>query len=257
MIDVEGVTLIRDSRTILSDVSWHVRRGEHWALLGANGAGKTTLLKIVCGTLWPTEGTVRVLGADYGEVDLRDLRRKIGWFSTALESRINRRESARDLVASGKFATLGLQFDRPGRADYARAEDLLEFMDCAIVARQRFETLSQGERQKVLLCRALMADPTLLILDEPCTGLDVASRERLLDSIEKLARRRNGPTLVLVTHHVEEIFLAIGNVLVLAGGRVVASGEKHEVLTRRVLSDALGVALNVTHRNGRYWMRLA
>jgi iron complex transport system ATP-binding protein len=256
MIDLERISFLRDSRTILADVTWRVADGEHWALVGANGAGKTTLLEIVCGVTWPTEGRVNVLGAEYGDVDLRKLRRDIGWFSTALEQKIGRREVVRDLVTSGKFATLGLVFDRPSRADYARADELLEFMDCTLVARQRFETLSQGERQKVLICRALMPGPRLLVLDEPCTGLDVASRERLLESIEKLARRRDGPTLIMVTHHIEEIVPAVGQVLVLAEGRVVAQGAKSKVLTGRVLAPALGAPVKVTCRNGRYWVHL-
>ena len=254
MIDLSDVTFERDGRTILGGMSWHVERGEHWALVGANGAGKTTLLEIVCGTLWPTSGRVRVLGEEYGEVDLRAHRRRIGWFSTALERKIGRRETVRDLVASGRFATLGLVFDRPSRADRRRADELLEFLDASLVADQPFETLSQGERQKALLCRALMAEPELLVLDEPCTGLDVASRERLLTSIERLAGERGGPTLVLVTHHVEEIVPAIACVLLLAEGRVAAAGAKSEVLRGPVLSRALGVPVGVTHRKGRYWL---
>ena len=256
MIELTDVTFLRDGRTILDGVTWRVRRGEHWALVGANGAGKTTLLSIVCGYLWPTDGRVRVLDADYGTVDLRDLRRRIGWFSSALETKIDRRETVRDLVTSGKFATLGLMFDRPTRADYARADELLEFLDCSLVARQRFETLSQGERQKALLCRALMPEPELLILDEPCTGLDVASRERFLASEEKLARRRGGPTLVMVTHHIEEIVSSMDRVLVLNRGRVAAQGPKAEVLTSSVLGPALGVPVKVTRRGDRYWVHL-
>ena len=256
MIELRGVTFLRDQRTLLADVSWHVRPGGHWAVVGANGAGKTTLLSIVCGYLWPTEGSVRVLGADYGSVDLRELRRRIGWFSTALEQKIDRREAVRDLVTSGKFATLGLMFDHPTPADYRRADELLDFMDCRLVADQRFETLSQGERQKVLLCRALMPEPDLLILDEPCTGLDVASRERLLASVEKLCRRRGGPTLVMVTHHIEEIVPSIERVLVLKEGRVAAQGEKADVLRAAVLGPALGTDIKVTRRRDRYWVHL-
>jgi iron complex transport system ATP-binding protein len=256
MIDLDSVSFVRDGRTILSQVSWHVDRGQHWALVGANGAGKTTLLEIVCGTQWPTEGHVHVLGEDYGDIDLRDHRRRIGWFSTALEQKISRREAVRDLVTSGKFATLGLVFDRPSRGDYRRADELLEFMDATVVARQRFDTLSQGERQKVLLCRALMAEPELLILDEPCTGLDVASRERFLESVDRLAGRRGGPGLIVVTHHVEEIVPAVSHVLVLARGRVAACGPKAEVLRSKVLSQALGVSVRVSHRKDRYWLSL-
>ena len=256
MIELHNITLVRDSRTILKDVSWQVRDGEHWALVGANGAGKTTLLQVVCGHLWPTEGEVRVLGEHYGETDLRHLRREIGWFSTALEQRINPREVVRGLVTSGKFATLGLVFDRPTRGDYARADELLEFMDCRMVAGQKFSTLSQGERQKVLICRALMPEPKLLILDEPCTGLDLASRERLLESIDRLGRKRGGPTLIMVTHHIEEITPTFDNVLLLRDGRAVAQGPKSEVLTAAVLGQALGVKLNVRRSKGRFWVNL-
>ncbi|NLX58105.1 MAG: ABC transporter ATP-binding protein [Phycisphaerae bacterium] len=257
MIDLNGITLIRDHRTILRNVSWRVRDGEHWALVGANGAGKTTLLQVVCGTLWPTEGDVRVLGRRYGETDLRRLRREIGWFSAALEPRISPREPVRDLVASGKFATLGLVFDRPTAADRRRAGELLDVMGCSHVAGQAFGTLSQGERQKALLCRALMPDPRLLILDEPCTGLDLAARERLLDSVERLGRLRDqGPTLIMVTHHIEEITPAFSRVLLLRDGSVAAQGRKADVLTAPLLSDALGVRLSVRRAAGRFWVSL-
>ncbi|MBN2583514.1 MAG: ABC transporter ATP-binding protein [Planctomycetes bacterium] len=256
MIELSDITLIRDNRTILKNVSWRVRDGRHWALVGANGAGKTTLLQVVCGTLWPTEGDVRVLGERYGETDLRDLRREIGWFSAALEQRISPREVVRDLVASGKFATLGLVFDRPTRRDRARADELLEFMGCSHVARQTFGTLSQGERQKALICRALMPDPRLLILDEPCTGLDLAARERLLDSVDRLGRRRGGPTMIMVTHHIEEITPAFGHVLLLKDGQVAAQGPKADVLTAAALGKALGVRLSVRRSKGRFWVTL-
>jgi len=257
MIELDDITLIRDQRTILRNISWRVRDGEHWALVGANGAGKTSLLQVVCGTLWPTEGHVRVLGRRYGETDLRRLRRQIGWFSAALEPRINPKEPVRDLVASGKFATLGLVFDRPTPADRRRAAELLDVMGCSHVAGQAFGTLSQGERQKVLLCRALMPDPRLLILDEPCTGLDLAARERLLDSVEHLGRLGDrGPTLIMVTHHIEEITPAFRCVLLLRDGSVVAQGPKTDVLTAPLLGDALGVHLSVRRAAGRFWVPL-
>lgn len=252
IIDIENVTVERNGRAILRDVSWRVRRGEHWALVGANGAGKTTLLQVVCGTLWPTRGTVTVLGERYGGVDLRELRRRIGWFSSSLEPKVNPREPVSDLVASGRFATLGLQWDRPTPDDYARADRLLDLFEAEHVAHQAFATLSQGERQKALLCRALVADPPLVVLDEPCTGLDLAARERLLAGIERLARTGDGPTLVLVTHHVEEIVPAIKHTLLLADGRVAASGPNDAVLTGPVLGETLGVPLEVERRGGRF-----
>jgi iron complex transport system ATP-binding protein len=256
MIELRHVSFERDDRLILDDVSWHVRDREHWAIVGANGAGKTTLLQLVCGALWPTSGEVYVLGRHYGQVDLRELRKRIGWFSAALERQVSPSDLPRNLVVSGKFASIGLQFDRPTAADYRRADELLDFLGCAAIARQAFATLSQGERQKVLLCRALMPRPDLLILDEPCTGLDLASRERLLESIEKLGRDSRGPTLLMVTHHIEEIVPAVARTLLLKDGRIAAQGPKDEVLRGPVLSAALGVTVHVRQARDRFWVRL-
>jgi ABC-type molybdenum transport system, ATPase component/photorepair protein PhrA len=256
VIDVRGVVWERDGRRILDHVDWTVRQGEHWALLGRNGSGKTTLLSMITGYIWPMRGRVSVLGHRYGTVDLRELRRRIGWVSSALQERVHPREVAGNLVVSGLHAATGLF--RPAAPEHkAKALEIMETLGCAHVARREYRTCSHGEKQMLLIARALMASPELLILDEPCTGLDFVARQGLLDGVAALARRADAPTILYVTHHVEEIFPELTHALLLRDGRVVARGLAREVLTAERLSDMYGVPVTVHRHHGRTWLTLA
>jgi iron complex transport system ATP-binding protein len=255
VLELSDVTLFRGERVILRDVSWRVEPGEHWAVLGANGSGKTTLLRTAIGYLWPSRGGVSLLGEPLGEVELAPLRRQVGWVSSALHDWVRPHERALAVVLSGRFGTIGL-YDEVTGEDVDQAHVLLADLDCRGLAESPWGVLSQGEQQKVMIARALLGRPRLLILDEPCAGLDLAAREALLVGVEQLAHRPDAPTLVLVTHHIEEITHAFTHALVLQGGRALAQGPKEEVLTGPVLSDAFGVPVRVHHVDGRFWPRV-
>jgi iron complex transport system ATP-binding protein len=251
ILEVSGLTVARGTTIILRGVNWRVRRGEHWAILGSNGSGKTSLLKSLTGYLSPTAGEISLLGRRYGETDWRELRFLVGLVTSALQASIPAAEPALETVVSGKYAQLDL-WARPTRADRAAARRWLRFVGAAPLAQREWLFLSQGERQRVLIARALMARPQLLILDEPCAGLDPVAREEFLRYLEALARRRGGPALVLVTHHVEEVTPAFTHALLLRGGAVFAAGPKTRVVTARALSGAFGARVSVGRQGGRY-----
>jgi iron complex transport system ATP-binding protein len=251
ILEVSGLRVERGTTTLLRDVSWRVARGEHWAILGANGCGKTSLLKALAGYLAPTAGAIAVLGRRYGDTDWRDLRLQIGLVTSALQSSIPPAEPALETVVSGRYAQLDL-WARPTRAEFAAGRRWLRFVGGAPLAAREWAYLSQGERQRVLIARSLIARPRLLILDEPCAGLDPVAREEFLRFLESLARRPRGPALILVTHHVEEITPAFTHALVLCAGEVFASGPKRRVVTTRTLSGAFGARVRVAEKGGRY-----
>lgn len=252
ILELAGVTLVRDGATLLDGIDWSVAAGEHWVILGPNGSGKTTLLQVAAGYEHPTCGSVRVLGGTFGRVDLRELRRAIGWVSPALAQQLHLRDTTLDIVVSGRFASIGLFFESPTSDDRSRAAELLEIMGCTHVMERPFGVLSQGEQQRVLVARALMADPRLLVLDEPTAGLDIAAREDLLAALDVLTHAPGGPTVLFVTHHLEEIAPGLTHALLLCGGRVVACGPKGDVVTAELVSTAMGVAVEVLARNGRF-----
>lgn len=233
VLSLQHITLYRGSNIILDDISWQILEGEHWALIGPNGCGKTTLLNIVSGNLWPSDGQVAVLGEQFGKTDLRELKKKIGWVTTFLSERIPGREPAEEVVLSGKYASFGL-YEEITLADREKARSLLEFLECSYVAQRQFRIISQGERQKVLIARALMADPVLLVLDEPCTGLDVKARRNLLASVSRICREKEH-TVIYVTHHLEEIIPEITHVLMIKSGKVFAKEETQTVLTKQTI----------------------
>jgi len=254
ILEVTGLRVERGRTTILDGVAWSVHRGEHWVILGANGSGKTSLLKTLTGFLTPTAGEIAVLGQRYGDSDWRALQLHIGVVTSMFAAAIPLAETALDTVMSGKYAQLDL-WKTTTRADRAEAMRLLRLVDAAPLARREWVHFSQGERQRVLIARALMARPKLLILDEPCAGLDPVAREHFLGLLDRLARRRSAPCLVLVTHHVEEITPAFTHALLLRSGRVVASGPRRALLTSRRLSAAFGHPLRVVREGSR--LRLA
>lgn len=256
IIDLHDVTWTQGIHTLLNGVNWTVRPGEHWALLGLNGSGKTTLLNMITGYLWPTTGSISVLGERYGEVDLREMRKSIGWVSSSLQEKLYGTDRTQNVVISGKHATIGL-YDHLTEQDTVRAGELMKQLGCFHLWDREYRTCSQGEKQKLLIARALMADPRVLILDEPCNGLDLFSRERLLDSIRELALSEEMPTLIYVTHHTEEILPVFSHTLLLRRGQVVQSGLTSEVLTAGVLSDFFESEVIVERHGERVYVRAA
>ena len=252
---MDGITVDRDIR-ILADVTWNVRSGEQWAVIGPNGSGKTSLLSILVGYLAPTEGTVTICGQTYGEVDLRELRKRFGLVSSSIRQAIEPAEPADEVVISGRDAIINY-WGVPSTAEKRRARVILKKVEGLHLADRPWQYLSQGERQRVLIGRALMADLDLLILDEPCAGLDPVARETFLGFVQRLVRSSGAPTVILVTHHVEEIPPAFTHVLVLRGGRVLISGRKRDVLRDDVLSVAFGTRIRLNRHRGRYSMKVA
>ena len=248
-----AVRLVRDGKTILDDISWEVRPDERWVVLGANGSGKTSLVRIASLYLHPSSGTVEVLGATLGRIDVRAHRRRIGLVSSSFTDLLRPTLTAADIVMTAKHAALEPWWHSYDDADRARALSLLDRFGCAPLADRVFATLSSGERQRVQLARTLMADPGLLLLDEPTAGLDLGGREDLVRRLAGLARDSSTPATVLVTHHVEEIPAGFGHVLLLREGRVLAAGPISEVLTAGALGECFGVALHLEHRDGRWW----
>jgi iron complex transport system ATP-binding protein len=251
ILSVDKLRIERAGTVILDDVNWRVRCGEHWVILGANGSGKTSLLSALTGYLMPTAGEVSLLGETYGQSDWRELRKKIGLVSSSVRQMMADGEPALETVASGKCAMIDF-WGRVSRAERATASRLLKQVECAYLADRPWSVLSQGERQRVLVARALMARPRVLILDEPCAGLDPAAREHFLQFLQRLGAQKGSPTLVLVTHHVEEIMPVFSRVLILKGGRVLASGNKSSVLDSKNFSRAFGVRMTLQRTGRRY-----
>ena len=251
VLAVCGLHIRRGKTTILRSVSWSVERGQHWVILGANGSGKTSLLSALTGYLTPSGGEIAVLGRRYGETDWRELRKQIGLVSSFVRQMMHESEPALETIVSGKHAMIDFR-GRITRADRARASRVLKQIECDYLAERPWAFLSQGERQRVLIGRALMARPPVLILDEPCAGLDPVAREHFLQFLDRLGRKRSAPTLVLVTHHVEEIMPVFSHALLLKAGNVLATGRKRRVLRSGLLSDAFESPVNLRAANGRY-----
>jgi len=236
IIELKNVSVLRNSEYILKDINWSIKKGENWAMLGLNGAGKTTIMDLLNGYIFPSKGTLNVLGKTVGKYDMRELRKSIGWVSTAIQEKFYGYESAEDIVLSGKFASVRL-FDEPTDEDREFASYLLDKLSILSLAKRHYGTLSQGEKQRVLIARAMMPRPSLLILDEPCTGLDLIAREQLLDMIGKLSEDKGSPTLIYVTHHTEEILPTFTHTLLLRRGEIHSKGVTKDILTEDNLSD--------------------
>jgi iron complex transport system ATP-binding protein len=255
VVGLAGVGVRRDGRWILDGVDWTVRAGERWAIVGPNGSGKTTLLRIAATYLWPSRGSVDILGAPIGMVDARELRRRIGFVSAALTAEIDGRLVAADIVMSARHAALAPWWDAYSRDDAKQAERALERLGLAGLEDRTFATLSSGERQRVLIARTLMTEPELILLDEPAAGLDLGAREALVERIAGLAADPSVPAMALVTHHLEEIPAGFDRAIVLSKGRTVAGGPIETTLTGPVLSSAFGLALAVSGVRGRFSAR--
>ena len=254
VLKIKGLRLQRE-KTILKNLSWEIQPGENWALLGPNGSGKTSLLSALTAYQSPTRGEIAVLGSRYGQCDWRELRKKVGLVSTSIGERIQPNETAQNIVLSGRGALINFW----GKADpkaLDQARKILDQIGCGHLQTQPWKYLSQGERQRALIGRALMADFSLLILDEPCAGLDMVARENFLSFLGELAATPGAPTMVLVTHHVEEILPSFSHVLLLKEGGVVAQGKKTEVLTEARLEQAFGAPVKLNQEGERYFAQV-
>jgi iron complex transport system ATP-binding protein len=257
VVHLEHVSVVRDGSALLDDISWSVGRGERWALLGPNGSGKTTLLRVVGSSLWPTRGVVTLLGEQLGQVDMRELRQRISLVSASVGRTLRPGLPALDVVLTGRHSALETWWHEYTEDDRAQARLLLAAagLDQVGLAQRPFGLLSEGERQQVLLARALMGAPELLLMDEPAAGLDLGARERLLEHLSVLAGDPSVPPLILVTHHLEEIPSRVTHAALLRGAALVAAGPVDDVLTGAAVSDAFGVRVRVERRDGRWTAR--
>jgi iron complex transport system ATP-binding protein len=246
------VSVLRDGATLIDRLDWDVAEGERWVVLGPNGAGKTTLLQLASAHLHPSRGTAAVLGETLGAVDVFELRPRIGLSSAALADRLPGREKVRDVVLTASYAMVGRWRELYEDMDAGRAEELLAALGVATLADRSYGTLSEGERKRVQIARALMTDPELMLLDEPAAGLDLGGREDLVRRLGLIAQDEDAPALVLVTHHVEEIPVGFTHALLLRNGRAVSAGPIAEALTTAALAACFGIELELA-RTGHRW----
>ncbi|MEV7871708.1 ABC transporter ATP-binding protein [Streptomyces sp. NPDC088124] len=252
VLELVDVTVVRDGRALVDDVSWSVKEGERWVILGPNGAGKTTLLNLASSYLFPTKGQVRILGERLGKVDVFELRPRIGVAGIAMAEKLPKRQTVLETVltaAYGMTATWNEDYDE---VDEQRARAFLDRLGMTDYLDRRFGTLSEGERKRTLIARAMMTDPELLLLDEPAAGLDLGGREDLVRRLGRLARDPYAPSMIMVTHHVEEIAPGFTHVLMIRQGKVLAAGPMETELTSRNLSLCFGLPL-VVERAGDRW----
>ncbi|GAA8847540.1 ABC transporter ATP-binding protein [Helicobacter pylori] len=252
VLALAGATVVRGGSTLLSEIDWEVEEGQRWVVLGPNGAGKTTLLQLASGRMHPTRGVVGILGEVMGAVDVFELRPRIGLASAALAERIPGRERVADVVVTASWGVVGRWRESYDGLDHARALELLDALGAGHLADRTYGTLSEGERKRVQIARALMTDPELMLLDEPAAGLDLGGREDLVGRLGQIAGDLEAPALVMVTHHVEEIPPHFTDVLLLREGQVVAQGPLEITLTEANLSETFGLDL-VLEQHGQRW----
>lgn len=247
---LKDVSFVRAGREILSHINWSVGGGEKWVVVGPNGSGKTTLLKLIAGYVWPTSGVVEVLGKRFGTVDLRLLRRRIGWVGSFLQEFIPPAQRVFDVIASGTTASFGKTYDCCVSGD--AVSEWAAVVNCSNLLDEPYGRLSQGEKQRVLLARALISEPDLLLLDEPCAGLDIVGRESFLKTLEHVASCRSHMSVLLVTHHVEEVSPLFTRAVVMRAGRFIAAGPCERVIDEEIMGEAFGVPVKVIRHNGRF-----
>ena len=252
VLSLQNVTLVRDGRSILRNINWHVSSGERWVILGSNGSGKTSLCRLASFYLHPTSGNIDLLGERFGHTDIRTLRVHLGITSQAIADLMRPELTAQKIVMTGRHAALTPWWHKYTAADEERAHSLLTRFGCDTLSESRYGTLSAGERQRVLIARALMGQPSLLVLDEPTAGLDLAGREQLVTTLARIANENEVAGVLLVTHHVNEIPPGFTHVLLMAHGTVLGAGPIHSTLTAPLLSRCFGIELHLEHRNGRW-----
>lgn len=258
IVQVENAYYKRQEQMILSDISFTIEEGQHQAIIGLNGSGKTTLLQLINGSIWPLlryDPLVEVFGQRLGQTDINQLRRSIGWVSNGFTERISPMQEVTDVVISGKFASTGL-YETVTEELEDQACSLMKEWDIFHLRNKPFQVCSQGERQKILIARALITSPKLLILDEPCTGLDLYAREKLLVHVERLAGEEKSPTMIYITHHIEEISPAFTHAMLMENGTIAANGKKKDVITSENMSKSMGVPLKVTWHRERAWVQV-
>jgi iron complex transport system ATP-binding protein len=255
VLELADVTVRRGGANLIESVDWTVEEDERWVVLGPNGAGKTTLLQVASAQIHPTSGVAGILGEVLGTVDVFELRPRIGLTSAALAERIPREEIVHDVVVSASYSVLGRWREHYDDLDHDRADELLTELGAGRLSRRTFGTLSEGERKRVQIARALMTDPELLLLDEPAAGLDLGGREDLVSTLPVLATDETAPATVLVSHHVEEIPPGFTHAMLMRAGRVVAAGPLEQVLTEEVVSTTFGMPLQLLHEDGRWAAR--
>ncbi len=255
VLRLTDVTLRRGENQVLDGITWSVAPADRWVILGPNGAGKTSLMTLCSARAHPTSGSVEVLGELLGEANTQDLRIRVGLASAALADRIPPSETVRDLVMTAAYGVTGRWREEYESVDEIRADDLLSAFGMHAFADRAFETLSEGERKRVQIARALMSDPELLLLDEPAAGLDLGGREELLGALTELAGDRRSPAMVMVTHHVEEIPAGFTHVLLLREGKAVAQGRLADTLTSANLAETYGLPLQLFAQDGRWTAR--
>lgn len=236
ILSFENVQFVRQQNVLLQDIDWRIKAGEDWAVLGLNGAGKSLMLNMISGNLWPSSGKLTVLGEVFGRTSIPDLTKRIGWVSQSLQERIHREELAEWIVLSGKFASIGI-YQQVSEDEMREAKQMLSSLGAEKLIGKPYQVLSQGEKQLVLIARALMAKPELLILDEPCNGLDLFAREDLLARIERMKQAADAPSLLYVTHHTEEILPILTHVLMIRNGEIVRQGPRDALLEEPILND--------------------
>ncbi|MDA7629155.1 ATP-binding cassette domain-containing protein [Verrucomicrobia bacterium] len=254
-LNIKSLSVQRNGKRILSNVHWQIRKGENWVVLGSNGSGKTTMLSTLLGYFVPTRGDITLLGEQYGNCDWRQLRMKLGIVSSSLRQLMAEDEPALHAVITGKYAMIDL-WGKPKQADVIEAKKTLRLIECQKLANRPWAILSQGERQRILIGRALMAKPEVLILDEPCAGLDPAAREHFLQFLERMGQEQGAPTFILVTHHVEEITSMYTHALMLKSGRVIANGPMKQSLNSDNLSATFKANVKLRKRGGRYSLEI-
>ena len=254
ILHYENVSFVREGRIILKNVNWHVKKGENWALLGLNGSGKSTILGMIPAYTFPTRGEIRVFGNRFGNYVWSEVKKRIGFVSSSLNSFLStlNREKLKDVVISGKFSSIGI-YQEVTEEDRERASQIIEDFRISYVKDKYFSTLSQGEQRRTLLARAFMNEPDLLILDEPCSGLDVSSREYFLSVLEEKAQTENIP-FIYVSHQIEEIIPSVTHVALLKDGEIMAQGLKEEILTDRFLTELFGINVRVEWEKDRPWL---
>ncbi|HKJ12943.1 MAG TPA: ABC transporter ATP-binding protein [Ornithinimicrobium sp.] len=257
VVEFAGVGVIRSGNALLHDITWSVEEGERWVVIGPNGAGKTTLLQVAAARMHPTHGVAGVLGEVLGAVDVFELRPRIGVSSAAIAERLPANERVLDVVLTASWSVVGRFAEEYDAVDERRAHDLLAALGVARLADRQYGTLSEGERKRVQIARALMTDPELMLLDEPAAGLDLRGREDLVARLQLLAEDVDAPALVLITHHVEEIPPGFTDVLMLRDGQVVAAGPIESTLTAENLSRTFGLPLEVDRHGDRWAARAA
>ncbi len=254
LVDLQSVSVVLDGRKLLGPLSWRIEAGQQWVVIGPNGGGKSTLMRIASLAQHPSDGTVTVLGHELGRVDIRHLRSRIGVSSASLVDQLRGRLTANEIVKCGLYAALEPWWHSYSEADEARADELLDRVGLQGYGPRSFATLSSGERQRALLARTLMADPDVLMLDEPTAGLDLGGRESLVAALDAIAAE-DGPATVFVTHHVEDIPISTTHVLAVADGQPVAAGPIDDVLSATLLSDMFGLPVSLARTDGRWSAR--